>query len=154
MQNPPAEMVVAERDFRNYREIFPYGKVKYFLWKCEVLLTQCEVRLRRVMKALWDISKNKTPIRQNWGFTISFSKKVLHRRSLFHTPKGVFHGFAMQSGFTGCWAYPYAQHPKWLGDFVMLEDQRTYSMTTRRLGSVPVEWVVMLSISWRAAWIT
>ena len=30
----------------------------------------------------------------------------------------------------------------------------TYSMTTRRLGSVPVEWVVMFSISCRAAWIT
>ena len=30
----------------------------------------------------------------------------------------------------------------------------TYSMTTRRLGSVPVEWVVMLSISCREAWIT
>ena len=28
---------------------------------------------------------------------------------------------------------------------------RTYSMTTQRLGSTPVEWVVMLSISWRAA---
>lgn len=32
--------------------------------------------------------------------------------------------------------------------------QRRYSMTTRRLGSLPVEWVVMLSISCRAAWIT
>ena len=32
--------------------------------------------------------------------------------------------------------------------------QRTYSMTTRRLGSVPVEWVVMLSMSCRAAWMT
>ena len=31
---------------------------------------------------------------------------------------------------------------------------RTYSMTTQRLGSTPVEWVVMLSISCRAAWIT
>ena len=30
----------------------------------------------------------------------------------------------------------------------------TYSLTTRRLGSVPVEWVVMLSISCREAWIT
>ena len=30
----------------------------------------------------------------------------------------------------------------------------TYSMTTRRLGSTPVEWVVMLSMSCRAAWIT
>ena len=30
-------------------------------------------------------------------------------------------------------------------------DYRTYSMTTQRLGSTPVEWVVMLSISWRAA---
>ena len=33
-------------------------------------------------------------------------------------------------------------------------DYLTYSMTTRRLGSVPVEWVVMLSISCREAWIT
>ena len=32
--------------------------------------------------------------------------------------------------------------------------QRTYSMMTQRLGSTPVEWVVMLSISCRAAWIT
>ncbi len=31
---------------------------------------------------------------------------------------------------------------------------RTYSMTTRRFGSTPVEWVVMLSMSWSAAWIT
>lgn len=31
---------------------------------------------------------------------------------------------------------------------------RTYSMTTQRLGSTPVEWVVMFSISCRAAWIT
>ena len=30
----------------------------------------------------------------------------------------------------------------------------TYSITTRRLGSVPVEWVVMFSISCRVAWIT
>ena len=30
----------------------------------------------------------------------------------------------------------------------------TYSMTTRRLGSTPVEWVVMFSMSCRAAWIT
>ena len=30
-------------------------------------------------------------------------------------------------------------------------DYRTYSMTTRRLGSVPVEWVVMFSISCKAA---
>ena len=30
----------------------------------------------------------------------------------------------------------------------------TYSMTTRRLGSTPVEWVVMLSMSCSAAWIT
>ena len=29
----------------------------------------------------------------------------------------------------------------------------TYSITTRRLGSVPVEWVVTLSISCRAEWI-
>ena len=35
-----------------------------------------------------------------------------------------------------------------------LFDYRTYSMTTRRLGSVPVEWVVMFSISCREAWIT
>ena len=27
----------------------------------------------------------------------------------------------------------------------------TYSITTRRLGSTPVEWVVILSMSWRAA---
>ena len=40
------------------------------------------------------------------------------------------------------------------GSFHSIFDQRTYSMTTRRLGSVPVEWVVMLSISCRAAWIT
>ena len=33
-------------------------------------------------------------------------------------------------------------------------NQRTYSMTTRRFGSVPVEWVVMLSMSCREAWIT
>ena len=32
-------------------------------------------------------------------------------------------------------------------------DYLTYSMTTRRLGSVPVEWVVMFSISCRAEWI-
>jgi len=32
--------------------------------------------------------------------------------------------------------------------------QRTYSITIRRLGSVPVEWVVMLSISCNAEWIT
>ena len=30
----------------------------------------------------------------------------------------------------------------------------TYSITTRRLGSTPVEWVVMFSMSCRAAWIT
>ncbi len=30
----------------------------------------------------------------------------------------------------------------------------TYSMTTRRLGSTPVEWVEMFSMSCSAAWIT
>ena len=30
----------------------------------------------------------------------------------------------------------------------------TYSITTRRLGSVPMEWVVIFSMSCRAAWIT
>ena len=34
------------------------------------------------------------------------------------------------------------------------KNQRRYSMTTQRLGSTPVEWVVMLSMSCRAAWIT
>ena len=37
---------------------------------------------------------------------------------------------------------------------VLQFNQRTYSMTTRRFGSVPVEWVVMLSMSCREAWIT
>ena len=36
---------------------------------------------------------------------------------------------------------------KWLG----LTCYLTYSMTTRRLGSTPVEWVVMFSMSCRAA---
>ena len=37
---------------------------------------------------------------------------------------------------------------------VLFINYLTYSMTTLRLGSVPVEWVVMLSISCRAEWIT
>ena len=41
-----------------------------------------------------------------------FSKKIVHRRSLFHTPRGVYHRFAQQIYFTvGC-AYPYAQPTK------------------------------------------
>ena len=34
------------------------------------------------------------------------------------------------------------------------QSQRTYSMTILRFGSVPVEWVVILSISCSAAWMT
>lgn len=37
---------------------------------------------------------------------------------------------------------------------VFIFDYLTYSITTQRLGSTPVEWVVMFSISCRAAWIT
>ena len=41
-----------------------------------------------------------------------FSKKIVHRRSLFHTPQGVYHRFAQQIYFTvGC-AYPYTQPTK------------------------------------------
>ena len=47
-----------------------------------------------------------------------------------------------------------AQKARHFRDGLSMYNYRTYSMTTRRLGSVPVEWVVMFSISCRAAWIT
>ena len=53
-------------------------------------------------------------LQQNF-FTTIFSKKIFHRRSLFHTSKDVYHRFASQIYITvGC-AYPYA-HPtkEWL----------------------------------------
>jgi hypothetical protein len=45
-------------------------------------------------------------------FTFTFSKKILHRRSLLHTSSDVLHRFAKQIYFIGGWAYPYAQPPK------------------------------------------
>ena len=39
----------------------------------------------------------------------TFSKKKYHRRSLYHTPLGVYHRFAMQIYITVDRVYPYAR---------------------------------------------
>ena len=36
-------MAVAEKDLRNRSDIFPKGQVIYFLRKCDILLSQCDV---------------------------------------------------------------------------------------------------------------
>ena len=53
--------------------------------------------------------KKWTSAKAEVHFTFTFSQKILHRRSLLHTPQGVFHRFAKQIYFTVGWAYPYAQ---------------------------------------------
>ena len=72
------------------------------------------------------------------------------------------------TGFTQKRHTLYAYYNGWSGKFQMFFAEKigarlrqvpisvylTYSITTRRLGSTPVEWVVMFSMSCKAAWIT
>ena len=74
-----------------HSDIFLYGKVKYCL--------------RKMIQILRTTSDDVV-------LSFIFSQKIVHRRSLFHTPQGVYHRFAQQIYFTvGC-AYPYAQPTK------------------------------------------
>ena len=95
-------------------DIFPDGKMKYFLRKCEILLPQYEICLRHIAVSLRDDEKQNR-LRFAVCFSLTFSKKKFHRQSLFHTPSGVFHRFAKQIYIIACWTYPYAQHAKRAG---------------------------------------
>ena len=77
-------------------EIFPGGKVIYFLWKCDILLSQYEICLRHVKVSLRDDFNNKKEFRKNCGipFFIHFFDRKNFIAKLFHTPPGVFHSFA------------------------------------------------------------
>ena len=67
--------------------------MKHSLWLCEVFLAKCEVCCARCGVAARQIQiRNPNSIlrQSNSGFTISFSKKKLHRRSLLHAAKRCF----------------------------------------------------------------
>ena len=95
-------------------EIFPGGKVKYFLWKCDILLSQCEICLRHVKVSLRDDFHNKKEFRKNCGipFFIHFFDRKNFIAKLFHTPPGVFHSFAKAKLFHCVMGNPYAHHAK------------------------------------------
>ena len=87
--------------------------VKFSLAGSDILLTQCEICSKgHVVVSLRDDLNRKMEFRicAEFHFSFPFSKKIYHRRSLYHTPPGVYHRFAEQIYITvGC-AYPYA-HP-------------------------------------------
>ena len=86
---------VAVRDYRNSQWSIPLREYDIFpSRKCDILLSQ------------YDICPKEHII------VIIFSKKIFHRRSLFHTASAVFHQFATQIDFIVGWLYPYDQPTK------------------------------------------
>ncbi len=69
-------------------------------------------------------------------------------------PSGFVHRTLLQGRQNLFSACPNCKKARCIFSSGLFQNYLTYSMTTLRLGSTPVEWVVMLSISCRAAWIT
>jgi hypothetical protein len=73
-------------------EIFPGGKVKYFLWKCEILLTQCDICLRHVKVSLRDDLNIKKEFRTNAEFLFSFTfsiEKISQAKPISHAARRI-----------------------------------------------------------------
>ena len=123
----PAERVLRKGIFAIPSEVFPGGKVKYFVPKYEVLLAQYEVC---PSGKLWcpygtiEIEKINAAFQRHLFFTITFSKKILHRRSLLHLSSDKLHRFAKQIYFTVGWAYPYAQPTNGCAFYRILSSQK------------------------------
>ena len=64
---------------------------------------------RNMIYALWAYIVKKDPLFRvaDLFYSFTFSKKIFHRRSLFHAALAVFHQFALQIDFIVGWSYPY-----------------------------------------------
>ena len=72
-------------DFCNIHEIFPNGKMKYFLRKCEILLAQYEICLRHIMVSLRDDLKFTPEFERIRGFLHIFEENISPAKPISYT---------------------------------------------------------------------
>jgi hypothetical protein len=84
-------------------DIFPDGKVIYFLWKCDILLTQCDICLWHVVVSLRDDLNIKKGIPHECGipfFIHFFDRKNIIGEAYFTRRQAYFTALLWQSYFT------------------------------------------------------